>query len=88
MTHAEQTEACFTEVGCGYVGTVSRAHHVSPNLYWLNLSVVDCGPRGEAVPVAQTAHHVFADPGHPVRPGFSTRDVAIRARDLRGCALV
>ncbi len=87
MTYAEQTAPCFTEHGWGYIGKVSRAWDVSPNLYWLDLEVFDCGPRGEAVRLGRTGHNVV-DHVRPMRPGFKTTEIGLRAGQLRAAAHV
>jgi hypothetical protein len=87
MTYADYTAPRFAEQGWGYIGKVSRAWDVSPNLYWLDLVVMDCGPRGEAVPVARTQHHVV-DHVRPMKPGFKTTEIGLRAGQLRAAAYV
>jgi len=72
--------------GISFVATYSESPTTGPNIGWLDLRIMHCGPRGEAIAHRHTKHNVFmAEPHDNIRPGFgspSWAQVICRAKDI------
>jgi hypothetical protein len=63
--------------GINFIATYTDAHNISPNLGWLDLRVMHCGPRGEAITHRHTRHQIFwIEPHDNIRPGAGSPSMA------------